>query len=474
MGSGSLIHLANGEAPESMSCRIAGGEDVMKILYAMRATHMRKLLPLALIAVCVFHPMASATDSSGPAKVEIRRENGQFLLYRAGRPYFIKGAVYSVDPSGKFPIADLAERGANSVRTGDTRTMNEARKLGMTVLVNLPMKMESVSKFDYSNEQAVRDQFESVKRRVLELKDRPEVLMWAIGNELSTGYTNRKVWNAVNDVARMIHEVDPNHPVLTVIGDGFSSKNNGDFQEISTRCPDLDLLGINFYKGLEELPAMVRAQGWKKPYVITEWGPSGDWQVARTEWSASIEETSTEKADRYLERYRNAILKDKEQCLGSYVFIWRWRFERTHTWYGMFLETGERTEAVNVMQYLWTGQWPSNRAPRIEKLTIDGRVTSDNVYMKPGSEHVAKLRVTDPDGDPIALRWEIEAEVARAGYAGMGEKRSTPMPDLISKNGEREIAFAAPALQGAYRVFVFAMDGKGNGATANIPFFVKP
>jgi lysophospholipase L1-like esterase len=288
------------------------------------------------------------------------------------------------------------------------------------------------------------------------------------------GYKNRKVWNAVNDVARMIHEVDPNHPALTVIGDGFVSEHNGDFKEIAERCPDLDLLGINFYKGIEEVPARIRAQGWTKPYVITEWGPSGDWQVPRTGWKAAIEETSTEKAERYLERYQSTILKDTERCLGSYVFIWQWRHERTHTWYGMFLESGERTESVNVMQYLWTGRWPANRAPRIGTLSIDGRAAGDNVYLKPGSEHTAAVEATDPEGDPIALRWEVVAEVAPGGYAGMGEKRSKPMPELIRKTSAREISFAAPAQQGAYRVFVFAVDGQGNGATANIPFYVTP
>lgn len=139
----------------------------------------------------------------------------------------------------------------------------------------------------------------------------------------------------------------------------------------------------------------------------------------------------------------------------------------------MFLESGERTEAVNVMQYLWTGRWPANRAPRVERLAIDGLAAADNVSVKPGSEHTATLRVTDPDGDPVTLRWEIVAEVARAGYAGMGEKRSEPMPELIGRTGAGEFTFTAPGQEGPYRLFAFAVDGQGNGATANIPFFVK-
>jgi hypothetical protein len=435
---------------------------------------MKNFFPIViLLASCTSSGCWRAfAQSTAPVKVEIRKENGEFRLYRGGRPYYVKGAVYGGDPNGKFPMKDLAARGANSVRSRGSRVLDEAQRLGMSVLVNVPMRMESVHKFDYSDEQAVREQFEQAKKLVLEFKDHPAVLMWAIGNELSVGYKNKKVWNAVNDVARMIHEVDPNHPTLTVIGDG--SINSGDIKEIQQRCPDLDLLGINYYKGVEEVPGKIRANAWDKPYLITEWGPSGDWQVPKTAWKASIEETSTEKAQRYVERYQATMLKDTKRCLGSYAFIWMSRLERTHTWYGMFLESGERTESVNAMQYLWTGQWPANRAPRVEGLRIDGKAAAENVYLKPGSPHTAALKAVDPDGDRLTYQWEVMAEVARGGYAGMGEQRSKPMPELIQKAGEGQLSFVAPEKEGAYRVFVFVLDGAGNAAAANIPFFVRP
>src|SRR5262245_34098777 len=123
--------------------------------------------------------------------------------------------------------------------------------------------------------------------------------------------------------------------------------------------------------------------------------------------------------------------KDSELCLGSYVFIWQWRHERTQTWYGMFFESGERTEAVNVMQYLWSGAWPPNRAPRVEPIRIGEKGAEDSVALKPGSRHQATLAAQDPDGDAMAFEWQIVEEVARAGYAGRGEQRPKPMPELL-------------------------------------------
>jgi hypothetical protein len=55
-----------------------------------------------------------------------------------------------------------------------------------------------------------------------------------------------------------------------------------------------------------------------------------------------------------------------------------------------------------------------------------------------------------------------------------GDWEATPKshPDLILSPQGRDITLKAPAQRGAYRLFVYAFDGKGHAAHANIPFFV--
>lgn len=409
---------------------------------------------------------SAAIQSGAPAKVEIKKEAGKFRLFKDGEACFIKGAV------GWDFLEELKNAGANSLRTSP-RLLDEAHRLGFSVLVNLPVAAER-SGFDYNDEEAVKNQFERIKKIVEENKDHPAVLMWAIGNELDhipgdLDY-NLKMWDAVNDIAGMIKEIDPNHPVMTVVGYGKLEK----IKDIKERCPNLDLLGVNAYAAVLNVPEWLREYQWEKPYVVTEWGPSGWWEVPRTKTGVVIEETSTEKARVYRERYEKVILGDP-LCLGSYVFLWTSnRQERTHTWFNMF-HNNLKTETVEVMQYMWTGNWPENRAPRIDAQKINGLVAADNIILKPGSVNTALVQVTDPENDELRFEWELLPEPTEFGaYAGQGEKKPEPVEGFIKNIQNNTIQFKIPdKVERNYRLFVYVYDDNGNIGVANIPFYVN-
>jgi hypothetical protein len=430
---------------------------------------MKKIIALILIWLPAFIITASANISGNgipvsPAKVEIRKAAGKFQLFKDGAPYFIKGAV------GWDFLDELKAAGANSLRTSP-KLLDEAHRLGFSVLVNLPVQAERFG-FDYNDEKAVKEQYERVKKIVEENKDHPAVLMWAVGNELDhipgdLDY-NLKMWDAVNDIAGMIKEIDPHRPVLTVVGYGKLEKI-GDIKE---RCPKLDLLGVNAYAAVLDVPEWLREYDWDKPYVVTEWGPSGWWEVPRTKTGVVIEETSTEKAHVYRDRYEKVILGDP-LCLGSYVFLWTSnRQERTHTWFNMF-HNDLKTETVEVMQHLWTGNRPENRAPRIDKLIINGMEATASIQLAPGSISAALVQVTDPDNDELRYEWELLPEPQKFGaYAGQGEKKPHPVQDFIEKQQNNALQFRVPAGEGRdYRLFVYVYDGNGNIGVANIPFY---
>lgn len=419
--------------------------------------------PCLLLPLLAFSAAAYAQPQ--PVKVEISQTAGRYELRRGGQPYFIRGAG-----GGQFPER-IRAYGGNSVRTWGTaeapRVLAEANKNGLTVMLGLDVARERHG-FDYNDPQAVAAQLQKLRAEVLKYKDDPAVLFWGIGNELNLEYSNPKVWDAVEQIARMIHEVDPNHPTSTVLA-GCNAK---EVEYIKTRCPSVDILSINTYAGLATVPQEVRAAGWSGPYVVAEWGPTGHWESPVTPWKASVEETSSQKAAVYQSRYEASVAQDKTQCLGTYVFLWGQKQERTPTWYGLFTEAGEESEVVDVMQYLWSGQWPKNRAPHLASFTLNGKKATEGGQLQPGQRYPVAAAVTDPDKDPLTYRYELLPESTDLKSGGDRESRPAAVPGLVPAGAKGQTTLTAPKQTGAYRLFVYATDGHGNVATANIPFYV--
>jgi hypothetical protein len=221
------------------------------------------------------------------------------------------------------------------------------------------------------------------------------------------------------------------------------------------------------------LPEKLDASGWTGPYIVTEWGPTGHWEVPKTTWGAPIEEDSTRKAEQLLSRYQRVIDTDTRQCLGSYVFLWGQKQERTPTWYGLFLASGEATAGVDAMRHLWTGAWPGNRSPSISPLQIDSRLAADSVVLAPGQVHSARVSASDRDGDPLRFDWRLLRESEARSVGGDHEKVPRAVGVRLREDGPGKLQFTTPRRPGNYRLFVTVHDGQGHAAHANMPFRVE-
>lgn len=398
-------------------------------------------------------------------KVTVITDDTGSRLIRDGKPYFVKGA------GGTAFMEKLAQYGGNSVRTWGTNNgkqiLDKAQSLGLTVTMGIDVARERHG-FNYNDTAAVRKQLDRIRKQVLELKDHPALLMWGIGNELNLSASNPSVWDAVNGISKMIHEVDPNHPTTTMLA-GVNAKA---IQEILVRTKDIDLLSVQTYGSLPKVPDQIKANKWTKAYMVTEWGPTGHWESPVLPWKAAVEETSSQKAAVYKSRYEAAIQKDKN-CVGSYVFLWGQKQERTPTWYGLFTEAGEESEVVDVMHYLWSGKWPANRAPHLASLTLDGKPMPEAIYLSRGQSYKIGTSVTDPDKDNITYRWELLPESTDLKEGGDRESRPAPIEGLVTGNIPDSMFLKAPEKAGAYRLFLYASDGKNKVATGNLAFYVN-
>jgi hypothetical protein len=416
-----------------------------------------------LVVASVCSALCPAFAAAEPISVELRQTKRGWQLLRGGEPYFIRGA------GGDGSLEQLAAAGANSVRTWGAddidALLDAAYALDLSVTVGIWLGHERHG-FDYRDEAQVRKQLERVRQTVLRYKDHPAVLIWGIGNEME-GFgagDDPVIWKAVNDIAAMVKQLDPSHPTMTVTADLGGERIDG----VQRQCPAIDIHGINTYGGALSVAERYRAGGGTKPYVITELGPPGVWETAKNEWGAPPEPTSTEKAELYRRAYERAVEGARDLALGSYVFNWGFKMEATPTWYGMFLPDGARLGAVDVMTELWSGRAPSNLAPKVAPLVLDGEPRLD-----PGDEVDVRVSITDPEGAAIRARWVLYPESREYTTGGDFRRMPSELQGAILESRADGARIRMPDDPGPYRLFVYAYDDVGGAATANVPLLVK-
>lgn len=408
----------------------------------------------------------SAGTIMAQSKVVVQRNGDHFQLQRDGQPFFIKGV------GGDSRLNLLVSLGGNSIRTwgseGIEEVLDRANQHGLTVCVGMWLGHERHG-FNYGDQQATEKQIADCLSTVQRYKDHPAVLLWGIGNEMEGEGNNEVIWKHVERIASEIKKIDPNHPTMTVIAELGSG--SGKVAAVEKHCPSIDILGINSYGGILTVGKRYRDAGGTKPYIITEHGPLGPWEVEKTSWGSPVEITSNAKGDHYREGYRLAVQEQSDLCLGSYAFLWGHKQETTATWFGMLLPDGKQLAAVDAMSEAWTGKPRKNRCPTIRTLTPD---RAGN--LKPESKLTAKVTVDDPDRDGVTIHWVLRRDSATIGVGGDAQAAEQEMSDRIkvtksSDNGS-EVSVLLPKEPGGYRLFVYVDDAHGNAAVGNIPLHV--
>lgn len=398
---------------------------------------------------------------AAPVDVKVATEAGSARLLRNGEPYFVKGV------GGDASLEALARAGGNSFRTwGDEKLDGQlaaAQKLGLTVTAGIWLGQVRQG-FDWTDAASLERQMAHVRATVEKHKDSPALLIWALGNEMEdpTG-SNAAVWLAIDSLARMVKQIDPHHPVMTVIAEIGGQK----VQNIHKFCPDIDIIGINSYAGAPSLPERYQKAGGTKPYIVTEFGPPGIWEVKKNGIGAYTEPSSTEKAEIYRRVYNSAIVGSK-LCLGSYAFLWGQKQEATSTWFSMFLKDGTRLAPVDAIEDLWSGKPPADRCPAISSMKLEGADTVD-----PGATVTLTLQATDPENDPMKAEWIVQRDAGEFGSGGDNEQAPPTFPKAILSADLKGAKIVMPGEPGLYRIFAIVRDDHGGGATANEPIRVK-
>lgn len=423
--------------------------------------------------------------------VYIKKTQTGYQLFRHGEPFYIQGA------GGESYFRELAEIGGNTIRLYDTlnlqNKLDEAHKYNLAVIVDLPLYRFETSYNQYLIEDDVLLLKKNIKNIVLKHKDHPALLMWNLGNEIQYPvviqknriatnlndvheifkvlFQRRKFIKTFNELLEFIHAEDPNHPVTTSVATNKFWKK---LLNIHIYSPDIDIIGYNIFAPpqrikpqLDKLSKFIKM----KPFYISEWGMEGPWAQEKTSWGAPVETTSTNKGEQYKENY--LIFKNNySKSLGSAVFYWGQKQERTHTWFNIFDEQGRKSQVYNELQKLWSNDSVNQEPPRLKYMLIDKKGAKDNLVFTPNELKSAQVLFHEKADSIFQISWEIHEEGWNYEGGGAKHKKTEIISGCIERIDGNEVIFRAPSVEGPYRIFAFIYDQYGNFATTNTPFYV--
>ncbi len=437
----------------------------------IRVVHLSIAL-LLISALGGFYALRNL-DTGQPADesrtVFIQKTDGGYQLIRNGQPFVIQGA------GGDSHFKELADIGGNTIRLFDTtdlkQKLDEAHQHNLAVIVDFYIPSYLKSYYFYDDEAANDSLKRSIRDVVTEHKDHPALLIWNLGNEINYPVVLRKndFIRTFNELIAIIHEVDPNHPVSTsIIGVGRKAASS-----IYIHSPELDLVSFNTFgntKYVNSNLAQLEFIFGPKPYYFSEMGPDGPWESVSTSWGAPLEATTSKKAELY--RTRTDIIKDggHQAGLGTLIFYWGSKLERTHTWFSLFKD-GQKSELIPVIEALWN---PSKNVPKLiglDHMKMNHRVSYDHIIVSPGELSHAEIIFQKMDSDSVRIEWELYPEAWFGDRDDMIIDTYKPI-DTFASFDKHKTTFHAPITEGPYRLFAYIYNQDGFFATTNTPFYV--
>lgn len=426
--------------------------------------------------------------------VYIKKTEEGYQLFRNGEPFVIQGA------GGESYFKELAEIGGNTIRLYDTSNLkeklDEAHKNDLAVIVDIPIPAYSKSYNLYEDEKENAALKQKVRDLVHQHKDHPALLIWNLGNEINYPLVFKKndFIRIFNELVSIIHTVDPNHPVSTsIIGVGRRT-----ISSIYIHSPELDLLSFNTFSNTRLASSNLAQLSFlfgSKPYFFSELGPDGPWESSSTSWGAPIEATSSKKSELFEDRTN--LIKDSEDaaCLGSLIFYWGTKLERTHTWFSLFKD-GYKSEIINVIETLWehpdispklknkgthrninfsSGELSQSKSsPKLsgmDYMLVNNKGAHDNIIISPNKLSHAEIIFSEYNNDSERIDWEIYPEAWFSDTSKIAVNDYEPIDSFVNFE-KNKATFRAPKKEGPYRIFAYIYNQDGFFATTNIPFYV--
>ncbi len=306
-----------------------------------------------LLAICSF---------SQQVRVNVRNTDKGFTLDVNSKVFFIIGMNWDYYPIGTNYKYSLWEQPRKKIKEALDYEMPLLKNMGVntirqytgippewikyiydnygiyTVLshsfgrygLNLDGKWEANT--DYANKLTKETLLKEVDSMVIKYKDTPGILMFLLGNENNYGFfwqgaetentpiKDRKstiaatgLYQLFNDAAISMKAIDNIHPIAICNGDLMF------LDIIAKECTDVDVLGVNIYRGISFGDAFEKVKAtYNKPVMFTEFGADAFNEITKTE---DQKHQASCLVENWKEIYANAAGGGKaENSIGGFTF----------------------------------------------------------------------------------------------------------------------------------------------------------
>ncbi|WP_299521248.1 glycoside hydrolase family 2 TIM barrel-domain containing protein [Winogradskyella sp.] len=407
------------------------------------------------------------------SQTSVEKIDNQWVLKVDGAPFDIKGATFGYDKdvdNYDTYFKDLQFLGVNAIRTWATgentpQLLDAAERHGIKVMVGIWMRhgrpgMEDDDHFDYLIDiEGMEVMYDNAIETVEKYKNHPAVLTWGIGNEvylnMATDEEKLAYSKLLERICSKIKQLDPNHPITSVEAWTFGL----DWWE--DHVPSIDIYGLNSYgPGAGFLQDELDKRNINKPYIITEFGVTGEWDAQADKNGVKIEPSDNEKYNAIVKGYKEWIV-NKPSCLGVYVFHYNSSNDFISTWLFTHVTNLKRPQYWAIRE-AFTGKKPNNKVPEIETFSLP-----DSQY-KSGIWIPVNLKVNDPENERLKVSFHYNQR------EGSRKRRNQINPLNFRGNLSEGFEIELPKEHGVIKVYTYVEDGvKSNLGIASTSIMVE-
>lgn len=405
-------------------------------------------------------------------QVTLNKDGNTWELLVDGQPFHIKGVTFGYDQDvANYDdyFKDLKAIGVNTIRTWGTNKntsllLDAAHKYDIKVMVGIWMRhgrpgMEDDDSFNYlEDKEGMEVMYNKAMEVVSQLKDHPAVLTWGVGNEvylnMATDPEKLAYSKHLERICREIKKRDPNHPITSVEAWTFG------LEWWETYVPSIDIYGLNSYgPGAGFLQDELDKRKIDKPYIITEFGVTGEWDITEKPNGISLEPTDEQKYNAIVKGYNKWILP-KPNCLGVYIFHYGNGIEFISIWLLSHVNANYRPTYWAIRE-AYTGKKPLNKIPKIKQFDLPQTISVS------GSWIPVQLEVSDYENEALTISFHYNQRT------GSRKRRNQVIPLEFKGNLNEGFQIKLPPEDGAIKVYVYAKDSYNNLGIASTSTLVN-